>query len=49
MNELKVKLGHKPKRKPNLVRWFSKHNISGNVCSLNCATMRGIERQHLND
>lgn len=34
----------KTKKKPkNMVEWFMKHNISGNICSLDLAITRAIE------
>lgn len=40
---MKATLTAKPKRKPNLVRWFTKHNISSNHCSQGQAVKLAIE------
>ena len=37
-------LSAKPKRRINMVRWMQKHRISGQVTSLDHATMLAIER-----
>ena len=42
---MKATLGAKPKKRINMVRWFQKNNVSGNVCSLDLAIMRAIESQ----
>lgn len=47
MNQAKVQSVVMPKRKPNLVRWFIKHNVSSNVCSQDYATLRAIEYLNL--
>lgn len=46
---IKTQSVYKPKRKPNLVRWMSKHRVGANVVSLNVGVSRAVEKQHLND
>lgn len=41
--ETLYRLGAKPKRRPNLSRWFEKHNVSGNVMSLDHAICAAVE------
>ncbi len=51
MDSTKVKFSsvYKPKRKPNLVRWMTKHQVGGSVVSIDIGTSRAIASQHLND
>jgi hypothetical protein len=35
----------KTKKPKNMVEWFMKHNVSGNICSLDLAITRAIEYQ----
>lgn len=46
---MKATLSYRPKRKPNMVRWFLKHGISSNVMSSEHAIPLAIERQYIND
>ena len=41
--ETLYRLGAKPKRRPNLPRWFKKHNVSSNVMSLDHAICAAVE------
>lgn len=43
MENLRINQGVKPKRKPNLVRWFNKHKVSGNIMSVDSAIPLAIE------
>lgn len=40
---IKIKSCYKPKRKPNLVRWMTKHNVSCDVMSTPYAISRAID------
>lgn len=42
----------KNKTRPNLVEWFEKHRVSGDICSLDFATTRAVsylENQRLSE
>ncbi|WP_394749566.1 chromo domain-containing protein [Spongiimicrobium salis] len=40
---VKAVLGHKPKRKPNLVKWMTKHQVSTHHTSLDVGVAIAIE------
>ena len=49
MEKLKINGGVFPKRKPNLSRWFIKHNVSTDHTSLNEGISRAIESQVISE
>lgn len=49
MEAIKAKLGYKPKRKPNMVRWMTKHCVGASVVSLNHGITRAIESQQITE